>query len=780
MSATEGHLIDVHPDGQGRMVSWVRTKEGVARFVEPFVPRFHVHASEADRRRLTRRLAHLDGRLGLSTVRARLGLARGKTEVLEVAVPHPLVLREVAQAVDRWGEHRAYDLFDVDLRDSHRYLLAKRVFPFARVRVAQEGRNVSMEALDGQWDLAPEPPMLRTLTLSAELDAPTGIPEGPAHPVRRVRLGDEEYRGDEVAVLEGLREGLLRLDPDVLLTRSGDRFLFGYLRARAKANGMRLRLGRDPDPRGPARRGRTFYTYGMVKWQPPVEVLHGRIHLDVASSFFHRESGLGGLVDLSRISSCPLQELARLGPGTAVTAVQIDRAKREERLVPWKKNLPETMKSERRLVESDRGGFIHDPSVGLFDDVVELDFSSMYPNIMVTRNVSPETVGCICCSPSTPGASVVPQVGYLTCRRPGFVGRSIKPLVARRESFKRLMKSDPKDRARWQGASDALKWLLVCSFGYQGYRNARFGRIECHEAICAWGREILLTTGEVAREEGFETLHGIVDSLWVKRLRKDADAERLSRRVSKEVGIRFDIEGAFDWIVFLPTRGHDATGVEAVGAMNRFYGKFSEPPAKKARSNAGQSPDHLAGGQLKVRGVEMRQRSAPGIVRRAQEAFLSAVFPATDAAGFRALLPEAIEAVRPVVEELRSGAVPLSDLLVQKTVGQPLAEYRMETETKSALRLLAQAGVQVPPGDVVRYVVLDGRAKTPERRVVEERVMTGDEHYDVAAYETLLFRSLESLLLPFGWDLARMRDHFSNAPQARLDRYGVEAVRVRS
>jgi len=48
------------------------------------------------------------------------------------------------------------------------------------------------------------------------------------------------------------------------------------------------------------------------------------------------------------------------------------------------------------------------------------------------------------------------------------------------------------------------------------FNKARFGRIECHESITAYGREILLRTIELADDMGFEILHGIVDSLWVK------------------------------------------------------------------------------------------------------------------------------------------------------------------------------------------------------------------------------------------------------------------------
>ena len=74
----------------------------------------------------------------------------------------------------------------------------------------------------------------------------------------------------------------------------------------------------------------------------------------------------------------------------------------------------------------------------------------------------------------------------------------VAPIIERRRVLKssRKHKGDAHDLRQ-----NALKWLLVTCFGYTGYRNARFGRIEAHEAICAWSRDLLLTTIEAAQQE---------------------------------------------------------------------------------------------------------------------------------------------------------------------------------------------------------------------------------------------------------------------------------------
>ena len=53
-------------------------------------------------------------------------------------------------------------------------------------------------------------------------------------------------------------------------------------------------------------------------------------------------------------------------------------------------------------------------------------------------------------------------------------------------------KAGDSQAAAFKARADAHKWSLVTSFGYLGYKNARFGKIEAHESVTAWGRELSL------------------------------------------------------------------------------------------------------------------------------------------------------------------------------------------------------------------------------------------------------------------------------------------------
>lgn len=279
----------------------------------------------------------------------------------------------------------------------------------------------------------------------------------------------------------------------------------------------------------------------------------------------------------------------------------------------------------------------------------------------------------------------------------------------------------------------------------------------------------MLTASEVAREAGYEFLHGIVDSLWLQRVSPAATgAEALAAAVERAVGIPFEPQGRYKWIVFLPTRMHDAANAPRVGAPNRFYGCFDKAPRVLTRSQAGQPLDFIHGGAMKVRGVEMRQDSCPRVLEEMQNRMLTALARADDAEQFRAAIPAALEEARAVARRLRAGECAPGELLIKLRVTRGVEGRTQMNHGHAALRQLADRGVDVPPGDSIRFVITDAASRDPRLRVREERLGL-PEAYDVAAYDALLARGVASLLLPFGYDEARAAEELGDGPwQARL------------
>lgn len=69
--------------------------------------------------------------------------------------------------------------------------------------------------------------------------------------------------------------------------------------------------------------------------------------------------------------------------------------------MPWQKADAERVKTVAALRAADRGGMMFQPAPGVCERVYQIDFTSLYPSIIVKHNLSPETVE----HPERPGSS---------------------------------------------------------------------------------------------------------------------------------------------------------------------------------------------------------------------------------------------------------------------------------------------------------------------------------------------------------------------------------------
>ena len=103
------------------------------------------------------------------------------------------------------------------------------------------------------------------------------------------------------------------------------------------------------------RKSITNSSYGRLLKSEAYHALQGRLHIDLGHSFIGKEGGIEGLIEISRISGIPVQDLSRLSPGSAISAIQINQSMNDGVLVPWKKNRAEDIKTGLEMVISDRG-----------------------------------------------------------------------------------------------------------------------------------------------------------------------------------------------------------------------------------------------------------------------------------------------------------------------------------------------------------------------------------------------------------------------------------------
>jgi DNA polymerase II len=754
---TPAWLFDAYPHPrQSSLIVWVKHGSKTLRLTVPYQPEFCIKA-EASPLEEAQAILAKDPRVERTWHdEARLWLKGPLEPVLRVRTRSLHDIVHVATDLRRATRTKGFLFFDVDHQPESRWMHEQGLFSMARLEVGPEGPRLRRAPQEDRWSIDYPDPRLRTLRL--EVVARRQGPEASFEDaLESVRLGGRVITcrrpGDprsEARTLLELGFWLRRWDPDVLITNHGDKWDVPFLLRRIRALGLsrQVQLGRDPDPfpDNPDQAAKSIHTYGRWLFKTHAYYLRGRWHVDLSKKTLDADDDrkdLHGILYLSRVSNRRGQDINRNGAGYALQQMQIDAACDQGVALPWKRNLAEDWKDAATLCAVDRGGQIMVPTPGIYEDVAACDFSGYYPGLVVRHNLSSDTINCTCC----PDGPIVPELGFHVCRRhAGHQSEVLRRLQPHRRYVKAVLR-----RAETMGDVEAdlvakakavkaeQKALGVVCFGYFRYRNARFGCAEVHQAIQCYGRAGMTRARQLAQRQGFEMIHTMTDCAFLHKPGVTRqEVVRMARRIGRDVGVPMDVEGVYKWIVFLPSKTHSSASL--VGVPNRYYGLFED-------------------GRLKVRGIDVQRHITPGWIYEAQQGMLDVLAQAADAAGFLARIPKALDVAKRAAMQLRQRDVPPHELglMVQARMG--IEAYRANTNTKHALRRLAEAGTHRQPGEYVKYVVSrrqgPGAARTVPVELLNRQsawMPKATAAYDVGFYLRLLARSVETVLAPFGYD----------------------------
>lgn len=345
----------------------------------------------------------------------------------------------------------------------------------------------------------------------------------------------------------------------------------------------------------------------------------------------------------------------------------------------------------------------------------------MYPSIMVQCNISPETTPVFC------GARAGPDVEK---QEPGLIPKTLAPLLEKRLSIKkqleRLSRQDSR-RPALKARASAHKWLLVTCFGYLGYRNARFGRIEAHEAVTAFGREALLRAKEAAEDLGYTVLHLYVDGIWVKHPEQITvdNVQPLLAEITQRSGLPIALDGIYNWLAFMPSRLN-----QRVPVANRYFGVFED-------------------GEIKVRGIEARRRDAPPWIAGVQHHLLNLYAAAKTEEDIQEASQQAVDYLQLQLTRLKAGRIPIQDLIVSCKLSRTLDQYVTPSPAARAAAQLQDIGKTMRPGQVMRYIFLSGQPNIHAWDLPEPPDL---KRIDQDEYSKLLLRAAATITLPFGMD----------------------------
>ena len=516
-------------------------------------------------------------KLGLSSVEKVCRNDLGKLkEVLKVTFKHPQdipKLRDKISNLTSVQELREYDipfyrryLIDKGLSPMNVVQVEGRV-------LSAKSSNCVFQLEGPPTTLDSSLPELSILSFDIEVYSPHGIPQSDRDPIIMISLSSNqgsrkvlstkgsaldfvEVVADEKELLEKFAKTVKSEDPDVILGYNSDGFDFPYIRDRATRLGVPLKLGVDGSKL-------KFMKIGMGN----AAMIRGRVHidlypnirrylhlnrhtleyvyrelfgtekLDIPGDDIHNYWDEGGdklkqlfmyslddsvsitligekmlplSIELTRIVGQPLFEVARMASGRHVEWYLIKKSYEYENLVPEK--APASELSRRKAIHT-VGGYVKEPVKGLHKDIVYFDFRSLYPSIIISKNISPDSLT----SNNRKDCHITPEHEHRFRKEPvGFIPSAIGKILQDRIRIKSMMKEseDNRERQILDVQQQALKRMANTIYGLYNHNTFRWYSLECSEAITAWGRDFLKKTMEDAKTHGFSPVYADTDGFF--------------------------------------------------------------------------------------------------------------------------------------------------------------------------------------------------------------------------------------------------------------------------
>ncbi len=434
-------------------------------------------------------------------------------------------------------------------------------------------------------------PKLNILSFDIEVRSPKGMPDPEVNEIIMIGMAGNcgvekvistkgtniqyaEKVNNEIEIIEKFVETINQVQPDVIVGYNSDNFDFNYIQTRAKILGVKLNLGIDGSNLKFIRRGYTnaatikgiihvdlylvmrrymnldrytlervyselfgeekFDLPGDKLWQywdsdgQPLKDLFKYSLADVVTTYQIAEKILPLSLELTRIVGQPLFDMTRLATGQQIEWFLTRKAYEKGELVP---NKPSGAQFVERKGKRTLGGYVKEPEKGLHENIVQFDFRSLYPSIIISKNISPDTFeGNITIEKDVNNENLIfnredikynisPEYGYKFIKEPkGFIPSVLGHVLNERVRVKQAMLNteDPMEKKVLDVQQQALKRLANTMYGVYGYSRFRWYSIECARSITAWGRDYIKKTMKQAEAYGFKSIYADTDGFYAE------------------------------------------------------------------------------------------------------------------------------------------------------------------------------------------------------------------------------------------------------------------------
>ena len=411
----------------------------------------------------------------------------------------------------------------------------------------------------------------------------------------------------------------------------------------------------------------------------------------------------------SRIVNQTLFEVSRMGSSQMVEYLLLKHSFNNNFLAP---NKPSNREYQKRLRGYYEGGYVKEPIKGMHENIVSMDFRALYPSIIISYNISPDTIDCKCCEDTSEKI-----LGHWFCKkRTGLIPKVLRNLIERRKNIKKILKEkdskkDDKDKNNSEYYNllnyeqKSLKTLANSYYGYMAYPRARWYSKECAEIITHLGRTYIQKTIEEAEKNGFKVIYADTDGLY-SVLKKNTDKKtllnktyeflnRINEKLPKDMELEF--EGYYKRGIFI---------------TKKRYALIDE------------------NNKITIKGLEFVRRDWSNIAKKTQKAVLETLLKDGD-------IESAKNIIRSTITDLRNKKIDKEDLIIYTQLTKDVNEYKTTAPHVEVAKKIIKNGGRLKVGDVIGYIITSGNKSISERATLPE---------DAKDYDTLYY--IDNQILP--------------------------------
>ena len=413
------------------------------------------------------------------------------------------------------------------------------------------------------------------------------------------------------------------------------------------------------------------------------------------------------IIEMVKIVGIPIYDVNRMGFSQLVEWYIIRQACQYNEIAL---NKPTYSQVQQRRLNTYQGAFVFEPKPGLYKDIVVFDFRSLYPTIIGSHNIGPDTIDCECCRNSAKIISIDENESHWFCsKKKGFIPILIEDLITRRMRIKEIIKEEqsnasersdsrshvPEKFTFLDARQNSLKLLANSFYGYLGFFGARWYSLESAKSVTAWGRFYIHKVIDKAQKEKFMVLYSDTDSIFMTLDGKSKnDAEIFAESINLELPglMELEYEGFYPAGIFVSAK------IGPFGAKKKYA----------------LMPEH---GLLKIKGFETVRRNWSLIAKEVQENVLEIILRENDT-------KKALDYVKSVVSDLRSKKVSIENVTIHTQLQKEILDYANKGPHVAAAQRLINKGKKISAGSIIKFVVTQGND------IIRNRVKLPDEIKD--------------------------------------------------